>query len=179
MPRRGPSTFSPACLLVCIARSCACSGWAVREKCYACRAGTARESVAGGRRFDLSHDPQDIAAPDLGNIGFAIPGRHQGRGDPGQGADVVQSSHPAAAYRYRGVGVGDVSHAAAGTLKQLDPKIVAKRPLAFLAHGLGAYDGPPLESLELFTTKSGAAGSGAPARAARVTRKTKIGRAHV
>ena len=37
-------------------------------------------------------------------------------------------------------------NAAAGTLKQLDPKIVAKRPLAFLAHGLGAYDGPQLET---------------------------------
>lgn len=37
-------------------------------------------------------------------------------------------------------------NSAAGTLKQLDPKIVAKRPVAFLAHGLGAYDGPPLES---------------------------------
>jgi DNA ligase (NAD+) len=35
-------------------------------------------------------------------------------------------------------------NAASGTLKQLDPKIVAQRPLAFLAHGLGAYDGPPL-----------------------------------
>ena len=35
-------------------------------------------------------------------------------------------------------------NSAAGTLKLLDPKIVAKRPLAFLAHGLGAYDGPPL-----------------------------------
>jgi DNA ligase (NAD+) len=35
-------------------------------------------------------------------------------------------------------------NATAGTLKQLDPKIVAKRPLAFLAHGLGAYDGDPL-----------------------------------
>jgi len=35
-------------------------------------------------------------------------------------------------------------NAAAGTLKQLDPKIAAKRPLAFLAHGLGAYDGEPL-----------------------------------
>ena len=32
----------------------------------------------------------------------------------------------------------------AGTLKQLDPKIVATRPLAFLAHGLGAYEGPEL-----------------------------------
>ena len=37
-------------------------------------------------------------------------------------------------------------NSAAGTLKQLDPKIVAKRPLAFLAHGLGAYDGPLLDS---------------------------------
>jgi DNA ligase (NAD+) len=37
-------------------------------------------------------------------------------------------------------------NATAGTLKQLDPKIVAKRPLAFLAHGLGAYDGLPLET---------------------------------
>ena len=37
-------------------------------------------------------------------------------------------------------------NAAAGTLKQLDPGIVAKRPLAFLAHGLGAYEGPPLET---------------------------------
>ena len=37
-------------------------------------------------------------------------------------------------------------NATAGTLKQLNPKIVAKRPLTFLAHGLGAYDGPPLET---------------------------------
>ncbi|HEX7261618.1 MAG TPA: NAD-dependent DNA ligase LigA, partial [Luteolibacter sp.] len=41
-------------------------------------------------------------------------------------------------------------NSAAGTLKQLDPKIVAKRPLAFLAHGLGAYDGPPLETEHQF-----------------------------
>jgi len=32
-------------------------------------------------------------------------------------------------------------NATAGTLKQLDPKVVATRPLAFLAHGLGAYEG--------------------------------------
>lgn len=37
-------------------------------------------------------------------------------------------------------------NAAAGTVKQLDPKIVAQRPLAFLAHGLGAYAGPELPS---------------------------------
>jgi DNA ligase (NAD+) len=37
-------------------------------------------------------------------------------------------------------------NATAGTLKQLDPKIVATRPLSFLAHGLGAYEGDPLDS---------------------------------
>ena len=37
-------------------------------------------------------------------------------------------------------------NATAGALKQLDPKEVAKRPLAFLAHGLGAYEGPELAS---------------------------------
>lgn len=37
-------------------------------------------------------------------------------------------------------------NASAGALKQLDPKEVAKRPLAFLAHGLGAYEGPDLAS---------------------------------
>ena len=41
-------------------------------------------------------------------------------------------------------------NAAAGTLKQLDSKIVAKRPLAFLAHGLGAYEGPLLETEHQF-----------------------------
>ncbi len=37
-------------------------------------------------------------------------------------------------------------NATAGTLKQLDSKIVATRPLAFLAHGLGAYEGDLLEA---------------------------------
>jgi DNA ligase (NAD+) len=37
-------------------------------------------------------------------------------------------------------------NATAGTLKQLDPRVVAQRPLAFLAHGLGAYEGTPLSS---------------------------------
>ena len=45
---------------------------------------------------------------------------------------------------YHSTGHNRWKNAAAGTLKQLDPKIVAQRPLAFLAHGLGAYDGPPL-----------------------------------
>ncbi|MEX1048761.1 MAG: NAD-dependent DNA ligase LigA [Akkermansiaceae bacterium] len=49
-------------------------------------------------------------------------------------------------------------NAAAGTLKQLDPRIVAKRPLAFLAHGLGAYDGPPLDSEHNFHHLLGALG---------------------
>ncbi len=37
-------------------------------------------------------------------------------------------------------------NATAGTIKQLDPKIVAQRPLAFLAHGLGGYEGDELNS---------------------------------
>lgn len=37
-------------------------------------------------------------------------------------------------------------NATAGTLKSLDPKIVASRPLAFLAHGLGASDGTSMNS---------------------------------
>ncbi|TAG09004.1 MAG: NAD-dependent DNA ligase LigA [Verrucomicrobia bacterium] len=37
-------------------------------------------------------------------------------------------------------------NAAAGTLKLLDSKMVAKRPLAFLAHGLGDYEGAPLQT---------------------------------
>ncbi len=37
-------------------------------------------------------------------------------------------------------------NATAGTLKQLDPAVVAARPLAFLAHGLGAYSGIPLRT---------------------------------
>lgn len=41
-------------------------------------------------------------------------------------------------------------NATAGTLKQLDSREVAKRPLAFLAHGLGAYDGPELPTEDAF-----------------------------
>jgi len=39
-------------------------------------------------------------------------------------------------------------NATAGTIKLLDPAEVAARPLAFLAHGLGQYDGPPLSSTD-------------------------------
>ena len=49
-------------------------------------------------------------------------------------------------------------NSAAGTLKLLDPKIVAKRPLAFLAHGLGAYEGPPLETEHEFHVLLGSLG---------------------
>jgi len=42
-------------------------------------------------------------------------------------------------------------NATAGTLKQLDPKSAAGRPLAFLAHGIGAYEGPELETEDDFT----------------------------
>ncbi len=38
-------------------------------------------------------------------------------------------------------------NATAGTIKLLDPQEVAKRPLRFLAHGIGAYEGPPLHGM--------------------------------
>ena len=41
-------------------------------------------------------------------------------------------------------------NAAAGTLKSLDPKVVAARPLAFLAHGIGAHEGTELENEDDF-----------------------------
>ncbi|MCL4161910.1 UNVERIFIED_CONTAM: hypothetical protein GTU68_002018, partial [Idotea baltica] len=41
-------------------------------------------------------------------------------------------------------------NATAGTLKQLDPKKVAERPLSFIAHGLGANEGADLNSEDDF-----------------------------
>ncbi|MDA7880780.1 NAD-dependent DNA ligase LigA [Akkermansiaceae bacterium] len=43
-------------------------------------------------------------------------------------------------------------NATAGTLKSLDPKKVAERPLSFIAHGLGAHEGTDLESEVAFRT---------------------------
>ena len=39
----------------------------------------------------------------------------------------------------------------AGTLRRLDPKIVAKRRLSFLVHGLGQVEPPPIDSWWEFT----------------------------
>ncbi|MEM7698186.1 MAG: NAD-dependent DNA ligase LigA, partial [Verrucomicrobiota bacterium] len=41
-------------------------------------------------------------------------------------------------------------NATAGALKLLDSAEVSKRPLDFIAHGLGRYEGPPLESVKEF-----------------------------
>lgn len=41
-------------------------------------------------------------------------------------------------------------NATAGTLKSLDPKVVATRPLAFLAHGIGAHEGRHMETEDDF-----------------------------
>lgn len=47
-------------------------------------------------------------------------------------------------------------NATAGTLKQLDSREVAKRPLAFIAHGLGASEGIDFESEQTFRKQLGA-----------------------
>lgn len=39
-------------------------------------------------------------------------------------------------------------NATAGTIKLLDPAEVAQRPLRFLAHGIGVYDGPEMHSMQ-------------------------------
>ena len=54
------------------------------------------------------------------------------------------------AYNARRVEAGEEAFAnprngAAGTLKQLDPRVVAERGLAFMAHGLGQMSAPPAE----------------------------------
>lgn len=41
-------------------------------------------------------------------------------------------------------------NASAGSIKLLDPKTVAERPLSFLAHGIGAYEGQDLETTDDF-----------------------------
>ncbi len=39
-------------------------------------------------------------------------------------------------------------NATAGTIKLLDPEKVAQRPLRFLAHGIGVYEGPALRTMD-------------------------------
>ncbi len=45
-------------------------------------------------------------------------------------------------------GFANPRNATAGTIKLLDPAEVARRPLRFLAHGIGAYEGEPLRRMD-------------------------------
>jgi DNA ligase (NAD+) len=97
--------------------------------------------------------PIDLQVLDAGQIvsGFEIPSLLEVRGEifmPNQAFAALNAERDEAGLPT----FANPRNAAAGTLKQLDPKIVAKRPLAFLAHGLGAYEGPPLETEHEFHT---------------------------
>ncbi|MDD7384119.1 MAG: helix-hairpin-helix domain-containing protein [Actinomycetaceae bacterium] len=46
-------------------------------------------------------------------------------------------------------------NAAAGSLRQKDPRVTAARPLSFIAHGIGALEGVPAELAEQLATQSG------------------------
>jgi len=99
--------------------------------------------------------PLDLAR-NVGNLsdrkdsrGLVIPGVLEVRGEifmPNKAFAVLNNERDEAGLPT----FANPRNAAAGSLKQLDPQVVAKRPLAFLAHGLGAYEGPALDTEHAF-----------------------------
>jgi len=94
-------------------------------------------------------DLQVLAAGDsniqfpISNLQFPIPSTLEVRGEifmPNEAFAAMNAERDEAGLPT----FANPRNATAGTLKQLDPKVVAKRPLAFLAHGLGAYEGEAL-----------------------------------
>ncbi|MBG7609048.1 MAG: hypothetical protein IZT59_13625, partial [Verrucomicrobia bacterium] len=83
--------------------------------------------------------------PKIQNSKFKIPAKLEIRGEifmPNSAFATLNESREEAGLPT----FANPRNATAGTVKQLDSKVVATRPLAFLAHGLGAYEGEPLDS---------------------------------
>lgn len=98
-----------------------------------------------GKRGDLiTENVRTIQSIPL-NLGNAAPALLEVRGEifmPNSGFAKMNEEREA-----KGLPVfANPRNGTAGTLKQLDSREVAKRPLDFLAHGLGAYEGPGLPS---------------------------------
>ncbi len=95
----------------------------------------------GRRGDDITSNARTIRSIPLRLVGRQVPGVLEVRGEVYWPRSVFN------AYNARRVEQGleafaNPRNGAAGTLKQLDPRIVAERGLAFIAHGLGAMSSP-------------------------------------
>lgn len=98
---------------------------------------------------DITGNVRTIRSVPLKLTGTALPALLEVRGEifmPGEAFAAMNAERDEAGLPT----FANPRNATAGTLKQLDPKVVAQRPLAFLAHGLGAADGVELASDDEF-----------------------------
>jgi DNA ligase (NAD+) len=96
-------------------------------------------------QLDLRHQPNPAADGDLFAAASTIPALLEVRGEifmPNSAFAAMNEERDEAGLPT----FANPRNATAGTLKQLDPKVVATRPLAFLAHGLGACEGVEFRS---------------------------------
>lgn len=99
----------------------------------------------GQRGENVTENVKTIGAIPLRLKGDTVPAVVEIRGEvfmPLQGFDQLNSAAIAAGEKP----FANPRNAAAGSLRQLDSKITAKRPLAFYTYGLGVLDGMPLPS---------------------------------
>ncbi|MBK6286143.1 MAG: NAD-dependent DNA ligase LigA [Gammaproteobacteria bacterium] len=97
----------------------------------------------GSSGEDISANVRTIASVPLRLLDGAVPARLEVRGE------VYMPRAGFAEMNRRAVQAGEKSfvnprNAAAGSLRQLDPRITARRPLEFCAYGVGVFDGAGL-----------------------------------
>lgn len=89
---------------------------------------------------DITNNVRTIRSVPLELAGEAVPPLLEVRGEvfmPGEAFGAMNAERDEAGLPT----FANPRNATAGTLKQLDPRVVAQRPLAFLAHGLGVVEG--------------------------------------